>query len=148
MNPVTKASQLRSFHFFPKDTKGNVRDCTGKDSTPNRLLMETDRSICELGPKKTSNETGSFLIRDRVVSEVGSDDIERKKKVWASIRNGPAAILEMSALEKAEETLSRLRHRRVKILHFFEARASRRASVCLRNRSRVGARNSVSEFLL
>jgi hypothetical protein len=55
-----------------------------------------------LGPKKTSDEAGSLLIRDGVVSQVGGDDIERKEKVWASIRNGPAAILKLSALEKAK----------------------------------------------
>jgi hypothetical protein len=64
--------------------------------------METDRSVCELRAKKTSDETGSLLIRDGVVSQVVGDDIERKEKVWASIRNGPAAILELSALEKAK----------------------------------------------
>jgi hypothetical protein len=98
VNPVTKASQLRSFCFFSKDAKGDVRDGAGKDSTANRLLMQTDRSVCELGPKKTSDEAGSLLIRDRVVSEVGSDDIERKKKVRPSIRDGPAAVWKLSAL--------------------------------------------------
>jgi hypothetical protein len=57
MDPVAEAGEFRAFRFFSEQTKGDVGNGTGKDSSAERFLVQADGAIGDLGLKETCDKS-------------------------------------------------------------------------------------------
>ena len=108
VNPAEHFFQLRPVRPFAKEAKRNVGDGAGKDGSPGRFLVESNRAVRQLWLQKSGHKAGAFVFRNGPAGEMGGDDVKGQKEVRPGVGDGPAAIGHLSALQEAGQTTGRL----------------------------------------
>jgi hypothetical protein len=57
VDPGAEAGEFRAFWFFSEQTQGDVGDGTGKDSSADRFLVQSNGTVGYLGLEKTCDKS-------------------------------------------------------------------------------------------